>query len=81
MAVVSPPKKKKQEDDEYDNIKVGMMIKTDGSRWKLPETEIYYGKILSKRKYRGKWTFRVLWEADNVKEYIPVKDIYYSHDC
>ena len=69
-----PPKEKKQE-GEYDNIKVGMRVKTNGSRWKLPETDIYYGKILSKRKYRGKWTVRVLWEEDNVIEYIPVKDV------
>lgn len=52
-----------------------MRVKTNGSRWKLPETDIYYGKILTKRKYRRKWMVRVLWEEDNVKEYIPVEDI------
>ena len=72
---MSPPKEKKTQEGEYDYIKVGMKIQTNGSRWKLPETEVYFGKILSKRKYRGVLTVRVLWEEDNVKEYIPVKDV------
>ena len=54
---------------------VGMKIKSSGSRWKLPETEVYYGVVLSERKFRGKMVCKVRWEEDDFVEYIPEKDV------
>ena len=48
---------------------------SSGSRWKLPDTEVYYGHVLSERKYRGKITCKVVWDDDKVIEYIPEKDV------
>ena len=58
-----------------DQIKVGMKVQSSGVRWKLPETEMYHGVIISKRRCRGVMTYKVKWEEDGVVERITTDQI------
>ena len=60
--------------DEPQEIKIGTKVQSTGTRWKLPESTIFQGKVISKRKYRGVLTFKVRWE-DGVVEYLKKEHI------
>ena len=47
-------KKTKKKELEAPEVKVGMTVKAAGTRWKLPPSDkMYFGTILSRRKYCG----------------------------
>ena len=55
-------------------IDVGTNVKSPGTRWKLPATTIFTGKVVSKRLFRGVLRFEVRWQ-DGVVEYLKQEHI------
>ena len=50
-------------------IDVGTNVKSPGTRWKLPATTIFKGKVVKKSIFRGVLRFEVKWQ-DGVIEYL-----------
>jgi len=51
-------------------IGVGTNVQSPGTRWKLPATTIFKGKVVKIRIFRGALRYEVKWEQDGVVEYL-----------
>ena len=53
---------------------VGTKVKSTGTRWKLPSTQIFFGEIVEGKKYYKTFRYKVKW-GDGVVESLKHKDI------
>ena len=54
---------------------IGTKIKSNGTRWKLPENQFFYDEIVANRKYRKSFRYDIKW-ADGVIERVLHKHVF-----
>ena len=70
----APPSRRRKIERSEVKIDVGANVMSSGTRWKLPATEMFKGKVVTKRMFRGAMRYEVQWE-DGVVEYLNRKHI------